>query len=137
MSISNVVFILKPSRYAWFFQLSVVFILLFVSFQSLSWWGWGIFIVLIMMSFWFYLNTYPKLHHFSYLGEMQWTLKFVKGIEIKHSKLQQIIDHRVYIVLYWSSESKPTVIWRDQLDLTEWKKLKVLAQLHTPTLKLE
>lgn len=137
MSISNVVFILKPSRYAWFFQLSVVFILLFVSFQSLSWWGWGIFIVLIMMSFWFYSNTYPKLHHFSYLGEMQWTLKFVKGIEIKHSKLQQIIDHRVYIVLYWSSESKPTVIWCDQLDLTEWKKLKVLAQLHTPTLKLE
>lgn len=137
MSISHDVFTLKPSRYAWFFQLGMAFIFLCCSFQVLSWWGWGIIAFLLIMSGWFYHKVYPRLYHFAYLGEMEWTFSFVGHAKIHHCKLKQIIDHQFYIVLYWDSTYKPTVIWRDQLDLNAWKRLKVLALLHTPTLKLE
>ncbi|MEB3753006.1 hypothetical protein [Acinetobacter sp. MD2(2019)] len=139
MSISQQPFKLKPSKIAWFFQLSFASGLIYAVFQTLNMCAGFIFAALLIFSLWLSFYLYPKYTYFCYLGDQVWTLKLHNKQKLHQAQLLQVIGHRLYIVLYWDKTSglKPCVIWFDQLPTADWKRLKVLAQLHRPTLRLD
>ena len=65
------------------------------------------------------------------LDQAEWSLEFEQQNTIHRLKLTHFIDHHFYIVAYFSDQKiKNIVIWRDQLDLMYWKKLKIRAKMH-------
>ncbi|MEB3767119.1 hypothetical protein [Acinetobacter sp. MD2] len=137
MSINRHIFKLKPSKIAWFFQMGIGLILIYAAVQLMPWWQIVILTMLFVLTLYGFIRTFPKLDECAYLDGTDWTLKFIGQAQTTTGQLKQVIDHRLYVVLYWTdARQKPSVIWQDQLDLAQWKILKTLAQLHTQNLKL-
>ncbi len=123
-------FKLKPSRMAIMVQLSLLLGLLILFYSLLPLGLWLLCSVIGLISYSLFLKT-PRPVPFEYLDAEEWTLQFCKAKHLDRVVIRKIIDHQLYIVIYFQkNQVKPLVIWSDQLSLVYWKKLKMLAQLH-------
>lgn len=126
---AKLVFQLKRSRLAFVFQLSLFCVLIVLLYPLLSPVLWLGCLILALISYAVFLRQ-PALHHLEHLDEEEWSLRYLGSQQILRLKLKQVIDHRLYMVLYFAeAKTKPVVIWCDQLPLQKWKYLKQLAIL--------
>lgn len=121
---------LKHSRLAIVFQLCLMICMSLVLYFVISLGVWLISMILILVILlWF--NQKPKLIRLEQLDQAEWSLKFERQSNITQVSLSHCIDHQFYIVLYFSDKKiKNSVIWQDQLNLMDWKKLKIRAKLN-------
>ncbi|OAL77741.1 hypothetical protein AY606_09825 [Acinetobacter sp. SFB] len=126
---ANRSFQLKRSRLAFVFQL-IIFTLIIVFLQQLlSPWLWLICVLLGVLAYAYGLKA-PQPMCFEHLEAREWSLTSVKSEQIKRVSISHIIDHQLYIVVYFQHfQEKPLLIWIDQLPLKQWKALKKLAKL--------
>lgn len=121
---------LKHSRLSIVFQLIFLMTISVVLYFVINLGVW--FISMILMSvilLWFHQK--PKLIRLEQLDRAEWSLKFEGQSNITQVNLSHCIDHHFYIVVYYSDQKiKNSVIWRDQLNLIDWKKLKTRANLN-------
>lgn len=129
MYISNLSFQLKPSKVAWFFQFGLCSVLMLVGYLALVWFIWVLFSVAILLA-WYVFRKQRKVIALAQLEHAEWTVKYVGLSKPQHVNLEKLLDHALYIVLYWQEQQPPCIVWRDQLTLQEWKQLKVLAKLY-------
>jgi hypothetical protein len=125
----NQLFILKRSYLALAFQALVFLIIALLLFQLMDLLIWGICIVASLAIYLCGLRFSPNLY-FQHLDEREWTLKQAAQTEVQHLKISHVIDHHVYIVVYFQHfKQKPLLIWCDQVAWKDWKKLKMLAKM--------
>ncbi|ENU28871.1 hypothetical protein F991_02995 [Acinetobacter sp. CIP-A165] len=77
------------------------------------------------------ISKKPQIQRFEYLDGQEWSFCFRHlPHSIQHRKIRQIIDHQCYIVIYFYDPlHPPCIIWWDQLLVSQWKNLKILAKL--------
>ncbi|OTG72049.1 hypothetical protein B9T23_15000 [Acinetobacter terrae] len=122
-------FQLKRSRLAFVFQLIIFTLVIVLLQQLLVPWLWLLCVLLGVMAYAYGLKV-PQPIYFEYLEAREWSLSNVKSEQIKRVSISHIIDHQLYIVVYFQHfQEKPLLIWIDQLPLKQWKALKKLAKL--------
>ena len=127
---ANRVFELKFSRFEKLLQFILGLLILSLLFSLLSLWMWLLSALLILTAWFFFLKR-AQLRRFEYLDDQQWSFCFDDdSVVIQRRKISRMIDHHVYIVLYFAETSQsPCVIWWDQLPELHWKNLKMLVKL--------
>lgn len=130
MSTANRVFELQYSRFSIVLQLLMLLLIVSLAYSLLSFALWLASCLLLVLSWQLFLKQ-PQLKRFAYLDQQDWSFEFYDlSLPIQCRKIEKIIDHQVYIVLYFSDRKyKNCVIWWDQLSLLQWKRLKLLAKL--------
>ncbi|WP_111895268.1 hypothetical protein [Acinetobacter sp. MB5] len=129
MFTNNLSFQLKPSKIAWFFQFGCYLAFVLLSYSILQWYL-SLVIAGLGLVTWYVFAHKPKMIALAQLGHDLWSVQYQQVNQIQQLALKQLVDHHVYIVLYWQEEKAPCVVWIDQLDLHAWKQLKVLARLY-------
>lgn len=130
MFTANRVFELQYSRFSIALQLFILLLIVSLTYSLLSLALWLSSCFLLVLS-WFLFLKQPRLKRFEYLDQQEWSFEFYdSSLPIQCRKIEKIIDHQAYIVLYFSDpEHKNFIIWRDQLSLLQWKNLKLHAKL--------
>lgn len=130
MSTANRVFELQYSRFSIALQLIILLLIVSLTYSLLSLALWLSSCLLLVLS-WFLFLKQPRLKRFEYLDQQEWSFEFYdSSLPIQCRKIEKIIDHQAYIVLYFSDpEHKNFIIWWDQLSLLQWKNLKLHAKL--------
>jgi hypothetical protein len=122
-------FQLKRSRLAFVFQLMIFTLVIVLLQQLLAPWLWLLCVLLGVIVYVYGLKV-PQPMCFEHLDAREWSLSSTKSSSIKRVSISHIIDHQLYIVVYFQQfQEKPLLIWMDQLPLTQWKALKKLAKL--------
>lgn len=122
-------FILKPSRLAFVFQWIIFLFISVVLYQLVNFLLWGA-CMLLGIAAYTYCRRSPAPRHFQHLDQREWTLKHVQQVQPKHVSISHVIDHQLYIVVYFQHfKEKPLLIWCDQVTWQDWKRLKALAKL--------
>ncbi|MDM1290751.1 hypothetical protein [Acinetobacter indicus] len=128
MSTAKRDFQLKPSRLALLFQLSLLILFSVLSFQLLHPLLWLLGLLLAAVSYYGFQRR-SQLTALAHLDGAEWSLQFNSGSKIQRGLLEHILDHQLYLVLYFHhAPVKSAVIWRDQVSFAEWKALKKLAK---------
>jgi hypothetical protein len=124
------IFELQSSRFSLVLQLFCFLGINILLYQLLSAFLWLVCLLIMGWAGWSALNK-PKINQIEYLCDDDWSIRFDGAVpNIEQGKLLKIVDHHLYIVLYFSNiESKTCVIWWDQLSLNQWKMLKLLSKL--------
>ncbi|MHA3055748.1 hypothetical protein [Acinetobacter sp. ANC 4633] len=99
-------------------------------------WYIAAFVGLMALLAWYVFMKQRQVVAFAQLKANEWTVKYTMTSQIQHLTLKKLLDHEIYIVLYWQEQSQRCVVWRDQLALQEWKQLKVLAKLHRTSVSI-
>lgn len=121
-------FQLKPSRMALLFQLSMLILFSVLSFQLLHPLLWLLGLLLAAISYYCFQRR-SQLTALAHLDGAEWSLQFNSGPKIQHGLLDHMLDHQLYLVLYFhNAPVKSAVIWRDQVSFAQWKALKTLAK---------
>ncbi|ENU92987.1 hypothetical protein F971_01027 [Acinetobacter vivianii] len=130
MFTANRVFELQYSRFSIALQLFILLLIVSLTYSLLSLVLWLSSCFLLALS-WFLFLKQPRLKRFEYLDQQEWSFEFYdSSLPIQCRKIEKIIDHQAYIVLYFSDpEHKNFIIWWDQLSLLQWKNLKLHAKL--------
>ncbi|WDZ51637.1 hypothetical protein LF296_02180 [Acinetobacter vivianii] len=130
MFTANRVFELQYSRFSIALQLFILLLIVSLTYSLLSLVLWLSNCFLLALS-WFLFLKQPRLKRFEYLDQQEWSFEFYdSSLPIQCHKIEKIIDHQAYIVLYFSDpEHKNFIIWWDQLSLLQWKNLKLHAKL--------
>lgn len=130
MFTANRVFELQYSRFSIALQLFILLLIVSLTYSLLSLVLWLSSCLLLALS-WFLFLKQPRLKRFEYLDQQEWSFEFYdSSLPIQCRKIEKIIDHQAYIVLYFSDpEYKNFIIWWDQLSLLQWKNLKLHAKL--------
>jgi hypothetical protein len=130
MFTANRVFELQYSRFSIALQLFILLLIVSLTYSLLSLVLWLSSCILLVLS-WFLFLKQPRLKRFEYLDQQEWSFEFYdSSLPIQCRKIEKIIDHQAYIVLYFSDpEHKNFIIWWDQLSLLQWKNLKLHAKL--------
>jgi len=130
MSTANRVFELQYSRFSIALQLIILLLIVSLTYSLLSLALWLSSCLLLVLS-WFLFLKQPRLKRFEYLDQQEWSFEFYDlSLPIQCRKIEKIIDHQAYVVLYFSDpEHKNFIIWWDQLSLLQWKNLKLHAKL--------
>ncbi|WP_445404313.1 hypothetical protein [Acinetobacter vivianii] len=130
MFTANRVFELQYSRFSIVLQLFILLLIVSLTCSLLSLVLWLSSCLLLALS-WFLFLKQPRLKRFEYLDQQEWSFEFYdSSLPIQCRKIEKIIDHQAYIVLYFSDpEHKNFIIWWDQLSLLQWKNLKLHAKL--------
>lgn len=116
-------YVLKHSRVSIVFQLLMWTLIAIVLFSTINLVA-ATLCVLGMLIAWIWFGRAPKLHYLQHLDQSEWSLKFQNNDSIQRVSLDKLIQHHFYIVIYFQNKKhKPVLIWKDQLDLTSWKKL--------------
>lgn len=117
-------FHLKHSRISIVFQFVIILLIIFVLYHVLNILFFTIFIVLLALTFLLF-NKKEKIEYFAYLDGDVWSLKYRNNNKIYRVGIQNILNHQLYVVIKLEqSEHKSFIIWFDQLNTTQWKKLK-------------
>lgn len=123
-------FQLKRSRIALAFQCLIFMILLALLYAVVNPVLWLICAVLGLMSYVLFRKR-ADLLHLEHLDADDWSVLYRQSSQVLQLQLHQVIDHQLYIVLYFQgSKIPPIVIWCDQLTVPQWKSLKQLALLN-------
>lgn len=89
--------------------------------------GYGLFII---YKFYFLLKR-PQLVQIAYLDQKLWSLSFHSEQTISRVEILKIIDYQIFIVVYFEGDKTLTsVIWFDQMSLSQWKQLKTLEKFY-------
>ncbi len=121
---------LKRSRVSIVFQLSVLLLISVVLFFTLNLVA-AIACLLGMLATWIGFRHSAKLQYLQHLDQSEWSLKFQNKSTIQRVRLEKMIQHHFYVVIYFHDKKhKPVVIWKDQLDLLSWKKLLTRCHLN-------
>lgn len=121
-------FQLKPSRMALLFQLSMLLLFSVLSFQLLHPLLWLLGLLLAAISYYCFQRR-SQLTALAHLDGAEWSLQFNSGPHIQRGLLDHMLDHQLYLVLYFhNAPVKSAVIWRDQVSFAQWKALKTLAK---------
>lgn len=130
MFTANRVFELQYSRFSIALQLFILLLIVSLTYSLLSLALWLSSCILLVLS-WFLFLKQPRLKRFEYLDQQEWSFEFYdSSLPIQCCKIEKIIDHQAYIVLYFSDpKHKNFIIWWDQLSLLQWKNLKLHAKL--------
>lgn len=122
-------FVLKPSQLSIGFQ-SVILLLMAVIFYLSVELIFACGLMLCAIAAVFVFKSTAQADIFEHLDQSHWSIKYQNN-PMPHSViLKNVIDHHFYMVCYFE-EKKPAslVIWRDQLELRQWKHLKAYAKL--------
>ena len=123
-------FHVQPSRYAGLIQ-GVFFVLIgSILYMQLIFSLWLVCMVMMLLSYGYFLAQQQQVSQLEYLADEDWSLYDVRHQQIQRVQIQKILDHHVYIVIFFQHKSSSLMIWQDQLSHLEWKKLKVLAKLY-------
>lgn len=123
-------FELKYSRFSVIFQLFIGLNLAILLYQLLSLIWWLIAIILLSISFLFFLRQ-SRISQIAYLDQKSWSVAYSSKKIVSRTEITKIIDYQLFMVIYFEGAPlKVAIIWFDQLPLQNWKKLKVLQKLH-------
>lgn len=119
----------KPSRIALGFQLLCLAIIFIVLNSIITVW---ISVLLLLLAY-FSLKRFrmrPQVRSLEHFDLDQWTLQYEDSNQIHHVQIQQMIDHRFYIAVYFCEENnKSLIVWQDQVSKIQWKSLKSRVKL--------
>ncbi len=119
----------KPSRIPLGFQLLCLTIIFIVLYSIITVW---ISILLLLLAC-FSLKKFrmrPQIRSLEHFDLDQWTLQYENSNQIHHVQIQQMIDHRFYIAVYFCEKNnKSLIIWQDQVSKIQWKSLKSRVKL--------
>lgn len=120
-------FQLQRSRVSMVLQLSTLALMLLILMQL---WSFVLVILaaLVAIAAYLWFLSRPQICFIEHLDKNQWVI-VDQAQHIEHQQLTKIIDHHLYIMLYFK-QHQAICVWRDQLSFKQWKQLKVLAQLH-------
>lgn len=121
-------FQLKRSLLALLFQLGMLLLIGIIWFQLFPFYIFLIAIFLAIIAYLAFLRR-SKMRSLAYLDQDLWSIQWHHHSKIEHVQLYRVIDHHIYIVLYFKQNRNSQVIWRDQVSLNQWKQLKVMAKL--------
>lgn len=121
-------FQLKRSLLALLFQLGMLLLIGIIWFQLFPFYIFLIGLFLAILAYIVYLNR-PKMLALAYLDQDVWSIQWKNQSKIEHLKFYKLVDHHIYMVLYFHQNNRSQIIWRDQVDLNQWKQLKVMAKL--------
>lgn len=121
-------FQLKRSLLALLFQLGMLLLIGIIWFQLFPFYIFLIAIFLAIIAYLAFLRR-SKMRSLAYLDQDLWSIQWHNHSKIEHVQLYRVIDHHIYIVLYFKQNRNSQVIWRDQVSLNQWKQLKVMAKL--------
>ena len=120
---------IKPSRIALGFQLLFLTVMFIVLYSIITVW----ISVLLLLLACFSLKIFrmrPQVRSLEYFDLDHWTLEYENSNQIHHVQIQQMIDHRFYIAVYFAEKNnKNLIIWQDQLSKIQWKSLKSRVKL--------
>ncbi len=120
---------LKRSLLALAFQLTIFVILMWVLYQLLPVWIWGICLLAGLVMYQLFYRKQPHITQFEYLDGREWTLSYPDQ-HSQRAMISHVIDHQAYIVVYFQhAQVRPLLIWCDQLSRQQWKSLKVLTKM--------
>jgi len=120
---------LKRSLLALAFQFFIFIVLMFVMYQLLPLWLWGICLVAGLIIYHLFYRKRPQIAQFEYLDGREWSLT-TKARPTRRVCISHVIDHQAYIVVYFQhAKARPLLIWCDQLPFKQWKSLKLLTKL--------
>ena len=125
----NQLFVLKRSYLAVTFQVLVFIGIALLLFELMQLWLWAVCMLVALAVYLYGFRLHPELY-FQHLDEREWTLKAKTQAEVKHVNISHVVDHHVYIVIYFQHfKHKPLLVWCDQVGWKNWKKLKTLAKM--------
>lgn len=132
MSIYEEIQILDKSNYKIILHLIIFIMIVLFTFFSLNFFYW-VFITFLLAISWkissfSHLNS-SKIKAVAYFDEKIWTIKFIDD-SIKRYEYEKIVNHRVYIIIFFKKPYKPILIWQDQVSKKSWKKLTVFSLLN-------
>lgn len=123
-------FKLKYSRFSIIFQFFIGLSLAVLFYQLLPILWWLVTVSLLFISFVFFLKR-PQLTQIAYLDQKLWSLSFHSEQTISRVEILKIIDYQIFIVVYFEGhETLTSVIWFDQMPLSQWKQLKTLEKFY-------
>ena len=121
---------LKHSRLSIVFQLLLLMLIAVVMFLTFTV-GIALICVLAMFAAWRWFNRAEKLHYLQQLDHSEWSLKFENQSTTYRVRLEKMVQHHFYIVVYFQNKKhKPVIIWKDQLDQIAWKALLTRCHLN-------
>ncbi|WP_228274654.1 hypothetical protein [Acinetobacter ursingii] len=121
-------FQLKRSLLALLFQLGMLILIGIIWFQLFPFYIFLIAIFLAIITYLAFLRR-SKMRSLAYLDQDLWSIQWHNHSKIEHVQLYRVIDHHIYIVLYFKQNRNSQIIWRDQVSLNQWKQLKVKTKL--------
>ena len=122
-------FQLKRSYLSMLFQLSILIILMIVLQYVLPLWLLLLCLIFTLGSYVVSLRIAQPLS-FEHLDAQEWSLSMQGSASIQRLSISHMIDHQVYIVIYFQQKhKKPLLIWMDQVSFQQWKNLKKLVKL--------
>ncbi|MEQ1104132.1 hypothetical protein [Acinetobacter ursingii] len=121
-------FQLKRSLLALLFQLGMLLLIGIIWFQVFPFYMSLSAIFLAIIAYLAFLRR-SKMCSLAYLDQDLWSIQWRNHSKIEHVQLYRVIDHHIYIVLYFKQNRNSQIIWRDQVSLNQWKQLKVMAKL--------
>lgn len=128
--INQLNFKLKYSRFSIIFQFFIGLSLAALFYQLIPILWWLVTVCLLFISFIFFLKR-PQLVQIAYLDQKLWSLSFHSEQTISRVEILKIIDYQIFIVVYLKGDKTLTsVIWFDQMSLSQWKQLKTLEKFY-------
>jgi len=123
-------FKLKYSRFSIIFQFFIGLGLAVLFYQLIPILWWLVVACLLFISFIFFLKR-PQLVQIAYLDQKLWSLSFHSEQTVSRVEILKIIDYQIFIVVYFDGNKTLTsVIWFDQMSLSQWKQLKTLEKFY-------
>lgn len=123
-------FKLKYSRFSIIFQFFIGLGLAVLFYQLIPILWWLVTVCLLFISFIFFLKR-PQLVQIAYLDQKLWSLSFHSEQTVSRVEILKIIDYQIFIVVYFEGDKTLTsVIWFDQMSLSQWKQLKTLEKFY-------
>ena len=120
---------LKPSRLSVMFQCLLLFFIAMSLYQVLTIAVFILSIVLVNLTYFRFIRQ-AQIEQLEQLDPVEWTVCFKESRKIQRLKIDKMIDHHLYIVIYFQSKKlQPLIIWRDQLSEISWKSLKTRVKL--------
>lgn len=128
--INQLNFKLKYSRFSIIFQFFIGLGLAALFYQLIPILWWLVAVCLLFISFIFFLKR-PQLAQIAYLDQKLWSLSFHSEQTISRVEILKIIDYQIFVVVYFEGDKTLTsVIWFDQMSLSQWKQLKTLEKFY-------
>lgn len=144
-SISSIyhTFSFKPSKLAYFIHFIAMLILQWILYATVDIQLWTVLFSLQILCSTYFIIQQQHYISLSYLDKNYWILservlspiKHTKKLQYKiekhHIQILNMIDHSLYIVIYYQKQNKQhsIIIWQDQLEAIHWKALKTQALL--------
>ena len=122
-------YVLKPSQMSIGFQLCILALISISVFYSAELWV-GLVVTVVAAVALYLFRAQAQVEHFQHLDQQHWSIQYKNNPKIQSVSLHKIIDHYFYLVFYFEEKKHSSlVIWKDQIDLAAWKRLRTHAKL--------